>query len=164
MQIAAIIVSCYGPKFLLGNLVTTRPKKIDKKHTSQRCVEGFETPRNGVRDHSIHTANCRRCSRQFYKWYRDNAVAARNAEKTQTVGLFATKLVKGLTGLTLRMEAMRIIVAHAQAQVFTVQAEHDNRRRRLFGIESIDVTSVDSAMQNLRSAAVQLYSSCLAVE
>lgn len=54
---------------------------------------------------------------QFYQWYRDNASAARNADKTQTVGLFANKLVKGLTGFTLRMEALRIIIAQAQWQV-----------------------------------------------
>lgn len=56
---------------------------------------------------------------QFYLWYKTNASAARNADKTQTVGLFATKLVKGLTGFTFRMEALRIIIAHAQAQVLT---------------------------------------------
>ncbi|CAM9474289.1 unnamed protein product, partial [Ectocarpus fasciculatus] len=54
---------------------------------------------------------------EFYQWYKANASAARNADKTQTVGLFATKLVKGLTGFTFRMEALRIIIAHAQAQV-----------------------------------------------
>lgn len=38
-------------------------------------------------------------------------------EKTKTVGLFATKVIRGLTGLTLRTEALRIIIAQAQAQV-----------------------------------------------
>ncbi|CAN0192804.1 unnamed protein product, partial [Ectocarpus sp. 12 AP-2014] len=54
---------------------------------------------------------------EFYQWYKANASAARNADKTKTIGLFATKLVKGLTGFTFRMEALRIIIAHAQAQV-----------------------------------------------
>ncbi|CAM9590049.1 unnamed protein product, partial [Scytosiphon promiscuus] len=53
----------------------------------------------------------------FYRWYSDNASAARSADKAETVGLFATKLVKGLTGFTFRMEALRIIIAHAQSQV-----------------------------------------------
>lgn len=57
---------------------------------------------------------------QFYQWYKENAAAARNADKTQTVGLFATKLVKGLTGFTFRMEALRIIIAHAQSQVILI--------------------------------------------
>ncbi|CAM9552121.1 unnamed protein product, partial [Sphacelaria rigidula] len=54
---------------------------------------------------------------EFYRWYRDNASASRSAEKTRTVGLFARKFIHGLTGFTLRMEAMRIIIAQAQAQV-----------------------------------------------
>ncbi|CAN0200521.1 unnamed protein product [Pylaiella littoralis] len=66
---------------------------------------------------------------EFYEWYKENASAARNADKTQTVGLFATKLIKGLTGFTFRMEALRIIIAHAQSQASFLCVEKRERER-----------------------------------
>jgi hypothetical protein len=48
---------------------------------------------------------------------RNNATKAQKGAIGATAGLFGMKLLNAVTGLTLRMEAQRVIVAHAQAQV-----------------------------------------------
>ncbi|KAG5189085.1 hypothetical protein JKP88DRAFT_302753 [Tribonema minus] len=54
---------------------------------------------------------------EFYVWYRDHAAEAQIEAIGATAGLFASKMVNAISGLTLRMEAQRVIIAHAQAQV-----------------------------------------------
>jgi hypothetical protein len=48
---------------------------------------------------------------------RNNATKAQKGAIGATAGLFGMKLLNAVTGLTLRMEAQRVIIAHAQAQV-----------------------------------------------
>lgn len=48
---------------------------------------------------------------------RDHAAEAQIEAIGATAGLFASKMVNAISGITLRMEAQRVIIAHAQAQV-----------------------------------------------
>ena len=48
---------------------------------------------------------------------RTDAGKARAGAIGATAGLFASKLLHAITGLTLKLEAQRVIIAHAQSQV-----------------------------------------------
>ncbi|CAM9188349.1 unnamed protein product, partial [Phaeothamnion confervicola] len=66
---------------------------------------------------------------EFYAWFKNNAASAQRAKLGKTASLFAGKLLNAISGLTARMEAMRIVVAHAQAEVERRQRAAFRRRR-----------------------------------